>query len=332
MTTKMVTMVMMKTSSSSWLRVALFLSCVLGSASTAAAVAAAATVGVVDSTSSTSLEKGLLRAEGLQNPREKLDNNRILGQFPEPEGKYIYAPGNGSSGSTTTTSSSSSIGSSSGAHPSQREALSITTTADSSDISECILLFGAFCNGNMGDVIQPIAMQRLLASVAPTQCFWYAHPWNEDSVRGFRIGEFFGGDTSRLIHLTSDHADQVNRFKALIIGGGGVFAARHDPLHVEKFAEGLTLPIVIMGVGASYRVKENNSLAEKALFVSGRDVTSIKAFSEVLKHCETPVVLPEDVALVRDPVLSDKALSDTEGTCWRQTEGMQTRALRHHIL
>ena len=61
----------------------------------------------------------------------------------------------------------------------------------------------------MGDVIQPIAMQRLLASVAPTQCFWYAHPWNEDSVRGFRIGEFFGGDTSRLIHLTSDHADQV---------------------------------------------------------------------------------------------------------------------------
>ena len=79
-------------------------------------------------------------------------------------------------------------------------------------------------------------------------------------------------------------------------------------------------------------MKENNSLAEKALFVSGRDVTSIKAFSEVLKHCETPVVLPEDVALVRDPVLSDKALSDTEGTCWRQTEGMQTRALRQHIL
>lgn len=45
---------------------------------------------------------------------------------------------------------------------------------------------------------------------------------------------------------------KVNRFKALIIGGGGVFAARHDPLHVEKFAEGLTLPIVIMGVGARW--------------------------------------------------------------------------------
>lgn len=64
-------------------------------------------------------------------------------------------------------------------------------------------------SGNMGDVIQPIAMKRLLASVAPNQCFWFAHPWNEDSVRGFRIGEFFGEDTSRLIHLTSDHAQQV---------------------------------------------------------------------------------------------------------------------------
>lgn len=44
---------------------------------------------------------------------------------------------------------------------------------------------------------------------------------------------------------------KVNRFKAIIIGGGGIFAAKHSPLWVDDFAKDLTLPIIIMGVGAS---------------------------------------------------------------------------------
>lgn len=43
---------------------------------------------------------------------------------------------------------------------------------------------------------------------------------------------------------------KVNRFKALIIGGGGIFSAMHVPLFVDMFAEAVTVPIVIMGVGA----------------------------------------------------------------------------------
>ena len=61
----------------------------------------------------------------------------------------------------------------------------------------------------MGDVIQPMALEHLLASVAPNVCFWYAHPWDEDLVKGNRIGEFFGTDTPRLIHLTHDDIWQV---------------------------------------------------------------------------------------------------------------------------
>lgn len=30
---------------------------------------------------------------------------------------------------------------------------------------------------------------------------------------------------------------------------------------------------------------------------------------------------PDNVALVRDPVLSDKTLTDTGGACWKQSEG-----------
>ncbi|CAM9460321.1 unnamed protein product [Ectocarpus sp. 8 AP-2014] len=202
----------------------------------------------------------------------------------------------------------------------------------SPDVGECILLFGAFCNGNMGDVIQPMAMERLLASVAPDQCFWYAHPGGEGVDKGNHIGEFFSdnisGDSSRLIHLTPDHAEKVNVFKALIIGGGGIFASKHAPLDVDAFAESLTLPIVIMGVGAnSSRAKKYATLVEKAVFVSGRDTDSIDAFSNLLRKSKGPVVQPEDVALVRDPVLSDKMLTDTKGTCWKQSEGEHEQPL-----
>lgn len=73
--------------------------------------------------------------------------------------------------------------------------------------------------GNMGDVIQPMAMEHLLASVAPDQCFWYAHPGVEGVDQGDRIGEFFSdnisGDSSRLIHLTPDHAEKVETTKQL---------------------------------------------------------------------------------------------------------------------
>lgn len=55
--------------------------------------------------------------------------------------------------------------------------------------------------------------------------------------------------------------------------------------------------------------------------MSGRDATSVKSFSSVLQRTRNPAVEPKDVELVRDPVLSDKMLSDTKGKCWKQSEG-----------
>ncbi len=80
--------------------------------------------------------------------------------------------------------------------------------------------------GNLGDVIQPTAMENLLAVAAPEQCFWYAHPSEEEYDRGNRIGELFSdrisGDASRLIHLTPDHAEEVNRMLLYILPNGVV--------------------------------------------------------------------------------------------------------------
>ncbi|CAM9922247.1 unnamed protein product [Ectocarpus sp. 4 AP-2014] len=203
---------------------------------------------------------------------------------------------------------------------------SIVKISEETDVSDCILLYGAFCNGNMGDVIQPQAMENLLAMLVPEQCFWYAHPWGEYHMRGHRLGEFFSGNISgdydTLIPLTADHAQEVNRFKAIIIGGGGIFAAKHSPLWVDDFAKDLNVPIIIMGVGASNVANHYKVLVDKAAFVSGRDERSIDAFTSLLqKSGDRSLLKPEDVALVRDPVLSDKMLTDTDGTCWRQSQG-----------
>ncbi|CAM9462535.1 unnamed protein product, partial [Hapterophycus canaliculatus] len=197
----------------------------------------------------------------------------------------------------------------------------------SPDIGECILLFGAFCSGNMGDVIQPMAMENLLASVAPDQCFWFAHPREEEGYgqctgKGALLTNGVSDDKSRFIQVTPDDAEKVNRFKALIIGGGGIFASRHTPLHVSAFARGLTLPIIVLGAGASrHRAKIYATLAERAVFVSGRDAISTSVLAGVLRDSKDPKVQPNDVALVHDPVLSDTTLTDTQGTCWKQSEG-----------
>lgn len=64
-----------------------------------------------------------------------------------------------------------------------------STDAISPDVSECVLLFGAFCNGNLGDVIQASTMSRLVTKVASdSTCIWHAHPSKEKMANGFREG------------------------------------------------------------------------------------------------------------------------------------------------
>lgn len=65
-------------------------------------------------------------------------------------------------------------------------------------------------------MIQPMAMENLLASVAPDQCFWYAHPREEERpYQRARKGELFTndviGNTSRLTQVTPDDAEKVTK-------------------------------------------------------------------------------------------------------------------------
>lgn len=78
-------------------------------------------------------------------PRENTQvNDWVLGQFAEPLDRA-----SSSSSSSIHMAPRSNNSRRRSVHPNRRAALSITTTAepDVSDIGECILLFGAFCNG-----------------------------------------------------------------------------------------------------------------------------------------------------------------------------------------
>ncbi|CAM9695197.1 unnamed protein product [Scytosiphon promiscuus] len=195
----------------------------------------------------------------------------------------------------------------------------------SPDVGECILLFGALYKADMGDTAEPLAVENLLASVAPSdQCFWYAHPWGErDAEQETHTAEISNGPASCSIPLTADYAKEVNRFKALFIGGGKLSGAKlkHAPLDTDGFFDHLTLPVVILGVGASHKVKQFSTLLRKASFLSGRDASSTEALSSMLLGGDAAFARPDNVALVRDPVLSDSTLTDTEGQCWKQSEG-----------
>lgn len=62
-------------------------------------------------------------------------------------------------------------------------------------------------------------------------------------------------------------------------------------------------------------------IIRRADYASGRDKKSLKALSALLDTLDTRRVDPNDVARVRDPVLSDSYYTDKNGTCWRHSKG-----------
>eukprot|EP00903_Cladosiphon_okamuranus_P008894 g8514.t1 len=199
-------------------------------------------------------------------------------------------------------------------------------SSDNDSVGDCILIqLGVLDKGNLGDVTRPVALKRLLASATPpNQCFWYAHPWVEDAAgRGEYTAQFSNGETSRFVPVSTDYAEEVNRFKALVIGGGGFFKTKYTQAHpdIEIISERLTLPIIVMGAAASYHAKQCSTILQKAVFVSGRDASSTKVLADVVHRG------PASAILVRDAVLSDNSFTDIEGKCWRQSTGEHQQPL-----
>lgn len=55
--------------------------------------------------------------------------------------------------------------------------------------------------------------------------------------------------------------------------------------------------------------------------MSGRDQKSVRELSDLVGTLENARSRPQDVQIVRDPVLSDRYFTDIDGQCWRKNEG-----------
>ncbi|CBJ48453.1 hypothetical protein Esi_0002_0275 [Ectocarpus siliculosus] len=215
-------------------------------------------------------------------------------------------------------------------HPHGQVAGIVDDGSDRPDVGECILLFGVVHRGNMGERAQTASMEHLLASVAPpSQCFWHSLLWDENrAVQGQSTAKLYDDDNSHSIPFTADYLDELNKFKALVVGDGGIFNAklRHAPAEVNTLLERLTLPIVMMSASSSKAKPRSDVLLHTAVFEPGRDAVSRRVLSSMLRRGEA-LVRPGDIAVVRGPVLSDETLTDTEGTCWKQSEGEHQQPL-----
>lgn len=60
-------------------------------------------------------------------------------------------------------------------------------------------------------------------------------------------------------------------------------------------------------------------IIRRANYLSGRDTKSVRQLSMLVGKLENTTCRPEDVEVVRDPVLSDSYFTDRGGACWLES-------------
>ena len=154
-----------------------------------------------------------------------------------------------------------------------------------------VILFGAYGNGNVGDMAQAAALAGLLRSMAPlgvapsfAACSWERlAPYSVEGIEVLRPDALMRPEHIRPRGGPGDGggADLV------VIGGGGLFGAPHFPLHERRWAEwfvGRGVPFALLGVGGSAEAlttpgwrESYDLLLRQATFVGVRDEETLEA-------------------------------------------------------
>jgi polysaccharide pyruvyl transferase WcaK-like protein len=162
--------------------------------------------------------------------------------------------------------------------------------------SKRILLAGAYANGNLGDQVQASTLARHLHALLPDAEIHAGSESKDDQHFEFHDPDRVAGHGSLL------NADYVNSFDAILIGGGGLLAAPHQPFCDEKWIASVKAPLYVISVGATEEVAlQHAPLLHQAVAVTGRDDKSLEALSKVRP----------DTTLLYDPLLADRTLDGT---------------------
>lgn len=152
-----------------------------------------------------------------------------------------------------------------------------------------ILSIGAFSNGNLGDMYQADAIARLVHATNLNVTVTSASPSKRGSVYPAHNHEVAPAGA-----LFDSHF--VNSFDAVIVGGGGLLAADHRPLHNSDWVQEINIPMIALALGAAGEAATNAAdFVQKCQFFSVRDEYSRDAIGD----------LRDDVEIVMDPILLD---------------------------
>jgi hypothetical protein len=167
-------------------------------------------------------------------------------------------------------------------------------TTNKRDLSRIrVLLFGAFGNGNLGDMYQALAVRHHLLGIglddgnifACSMLDFHDYPFPE----GRKLPASYLANTALL----------NSQFSALLVGGGGLLGHPHEPLQDPQWARRAAIPIMFVSVGTNGDcVKKSLDLLDRALVISGRDGPSLATLASVTaRAC---LVVPDPILCMPD--------------------------------
>ncbi len=170
-----------------------------------------------------------------------------------------------------------------------------------------VLLIGAYANGNVGDMYQADAIARELLTVDPTLEVWSASP-------SLRASEYPARRHQVLPSAAVRDPEVLNSFDLILVGGGGLLAARHAPLPEPDWVNSIKTTMCGLALGCA-----GPALAEASQFIQRCNLFSVR--DEFSARAVAPIRSAVDIVL--DPVfLSDFDLrprlksADTRGIAW----------------
>src|SRR5215210_1326853 len=115
--------------------------------------------------------------------------------------------------------------------------------------SKRVLLIGAYANGNIGDMYQAEALAHELLAVDPAVAVFSASPSK-------RAMPYPAANHTALPADTIRDAEALNSFDAILVGGGGLLAAPHQPLHDAAWVESIETRLCGVALGAARKAAE----------------------------------------------------------------------------
>jgi polysaccharide pyruvyl transferase WcaK-like protein len=153
-------------------------------------------------------------------------------------------------------------------------------------MSQRVLLLGAYANGNIGDMYQADAIAGELLSIEPTLEVFSTSPSKRSSRYPALSHEILPQSAVR-------EPEVLNSFDLILVGGGGLLAARHAPLPEADWVASVTTTMCGLALGcAGSAPAESRAFIERCSRFSVRDEFSAQAVSSIRT----------DVEIVLDPI------------------------------